>query len=85
MQRQLALDAATAFRARAQQQLALVRAGDGTVLACVNSPDIGPSFLIDSMAEEAPQLHFERRLDNPPEFADIDPNSDLKALVFQQG
>ena len=53
------------------------------VLACVNSPDIGPSFLIDSMAEEAPQLHFERRLDNPPEFADIDPNSDLKVLVFQ--
>jgi 23S rRNA (cytosine1962-C5)-methyltransferase len=57
---------------------------NGTVLACVNSPDIGPSFLIDSMAEEAPQLHFERRLDNPPEFADIDPNSDLKALVFRQ-
>jgi len=53
------------------------------VLACVNSPDIGPNFLIDSMAEEAPQLRFERRLDNPPEFPDIDPNSDLKALVFQ--
>ena len=57
----------------------------GTVLACVNSPDIGPSFLIDSMAEEAPQLHFERRLDNPPEFPDSDPVGGLKALVFRQG
>ena len=55
----------------------------GTVLACVNDPDIGPDFLIEGMAAEAPQLHFARRLDNPPEFPDISPESGLKALVFR--
>jgi 23S rRNA (cytosine1962-C5)-methyltransferase len=55
----------------------------GTVLACVNDPDIGPDFLIDGMATEAPQLRFVERLDNPPEFPDISPESGLKALVFQ--
>ena len=54
----------------------------GVVLACVNDPAIGPDFLIDGMAREAPGLGFVERLDNPPEFADIDPDSGLKALVF---
>lgn len=54
----------------------------GMVLACVNDPAIGPDFLIDGMAREAPGLGFVERLENPPEFADIDPDSGLKALVF---
>ena len=54
----------------------------GMVLACVNDPAIGPDFLIDGMAREAPGMGFVERLDNPPEFADIDPDSGLKALVF---
>ncbi|UVE16421.1 class I SAM-dependent methyltransferase [Pseudomonas sp. LS44] len=57
---------------------------DGMVLACVNDPAIGPDFLIEEMAREAPSLRFEQRLDNPPEFADIDADSGLKALVFRQ-
>jgi 23S rRNA (cytosine1962-C5)-methyltransferase len=55
----------------------------GTVLACVNDPAIGPDFLIEGMAAEAPQLRFIERLDNPPEFADIHADSALKALVFR--
>ncbi|MCW3148500.1 class I SAM-dependent methyltransferase [Stutzerimonas stutzeri] len=54
----------------------------GQVLACVNDPDIGPQFLIEGMATEAPQLCFERRLENPPEFPDVNPDSGLKALLF---
>ncbi len=54
------------------------------MLACVNDPDIGPDFLIDGMAREAPGLRFIERLDNPPEFADIHPDSGLKALLFRQ-
>jgi 23S rRNA (cytosine1962-C5)-methyltransferase len=54
----------------------------GVVLACVNDPAIGPDFLIEGMAREAPGLGFVERLDNPPEFADIDADSGLKALVF---
>jgi len=56
----------------------------GTVLACINDPTIGPDFLIEGVAHEAPSLRFEQRLENPPEFADIDPDSGLKALVFTQ-
>lgn len=54
----------------------------GQVLACVNDPDVAPAFLVEGMAAEAPQLRFERRLDNPPEFPDVNPDSGLKALVF---
>lgn len=54
----------------------------GEVLACINDPDIGPDFLIEEMAAEAPQLRFVRRLENPPEFADVDPDAGLKTLLF---
>ncbi|MDT4865133.1 S-adenosylmethionine-dependent methyltransferase [compost metagenome] len=54
----------------------------GLVLACMNDPDIGPDFLRQSMALEAPGLSFVERLENPPEFADSQPDSGLKALVF---
>lgn len=53
------------------------------VLACVNSPSVTPEFLIESMDEEAPEITYQGRLENPPEFADIDENSSLKALVFK--
>ncbi|MBR9858482.1 MAG: methyltransferase, partial [Gammaproteobacteria bacterium] len=55
---------------------------NGRVLACVNDPNVPSQFLIDNMAEQAPALHFVERLDNPPEFTDIDPEAGLKALVF---
>ncbi|WPO97729.1 class I SAM-dependent methyltransferase [Pseudomonas sp. HR96] len=54
----------------------------GQVLACVNDPAVGPDFIIDSMAREAPQLQWRERLANPPEFPDIDESSGLKALLF---
>ncbi|RRW59944.1 methyltransferase [Pseudomonas fulva] len=57
----------------------------GTVLACVNDPGIGPEFLIEGMAEHAPGLAFVERLQNPPEFPDVDPAGGLKALVFRLG
>ncbi|TLX60958.1 methyltransferase [Stutzerimonas nosocomialis] len=66
------------------RRLAELLTDDGQVLACINDPDTGPAFLIDEMGREAPQLRFERRLDNPPEFADIDPDAGLKALVFSR-
>jgi 23S rRNA (cytosine1962-C5)-methyltransferase len=56
----------------------------GIVLACINNPSTGPEFLIEGMANHAASLTFSHRLDNPPEFADINPDSGLKALVFIQ-
>ncbi|CAG20892.1 class I SAM-dependent methyltransferase [Photobacterium profundum] len=57
---------------------------EGSVLACVNDPYISSQFLIDGMAEEAPSLVFEQRLDNPPEFKEIEAEGGLKALVFKR-
>ena len=56
----------------------------GTVLACVNDPAVGPDFLLAGMAADAPQLQLVERLENPPEFADVDPDAALKALVFRR-
>ncbi|MEC6814138.1 class I SAM-dependent methyltransferase [Photobacterium toruni] len=57
---------------------------DGIVLACVNDPTLTSQFLIDGMAVEAPDMVFSHRLDNPAEFADIEPEAGLKALVFER-
>ncbi|MDO6706544.1 class I SAM-dependent methyltransferase [Photobacterium sp. 1_MG-2023] len=56
----------------------------GQVLACVNSPAVSPQFLVDGMAEEAPALVLKTRLDNPPEFGDLDSESALKVMVFSR-
>ena len=55
----------------------------GEVIACVNSPAVSPNFLIETMVEEAPSVEFIERLDNPPEFVDVDLDSSLKVLRFQ--
>ncbi len=57
---------------------------NGHVLACVNDPTLPAQFLIDGMKENAPELLFQQRLENPPEFKDIDIESGLKALIFQR-
>lgn len=56
---------------------------DGVVMACVNSPTVSPDFLIESMQLEAPALEFQYRLDNPPEFIDVDESASLKVMIFQ--
>lgn len=58
-------------------------ADGGEVLACVNSPQVSCDFLVEEMKEEAPTLSFVERLDNPPEFADVDSESALKVLRFK--
>lgn len=55
----------------------------GEVIACVNSPAESPNFLIETMVEEAPSVEFIERLDNPPEFVDVDLDSSLKVLRFK--
>lgn len=55
----------------------------GQVLACMNEPSLGSDFLIQHTATEAPNLRFEQRLANPPEFPDAEVEGGLKALVFR--
>ena len=68
--------------AKVLRKLPELLAEQGCVLACINDPAIGPDFLIQAMAQEAPGLTYRERLANPPEFSDIDPASGLKALLF---
>ena len=56
----------------------------GQVVACVNDPSVSAQFLIDGMAAEAPELTFTERLENPPEFRDIDSEGGLKVLIFER-
>jgi 23S rRNA (cytosine1962-C5)-methyltransferase len=69
---------------RVLRRLPELLSADGTVLACMNDPALGPGFLIDSVMREAPSLRFEQRLDNPPEFPDADVECGLKVLVFRR-
>ncbi len=68
---------------RILRRLPELLAEQGEVLACVNSPAVSCDFLIDGMKQEAPELQFQQRLSNPPEFADIDEQASLKALLFR--
>ena len=56
---------------------------NGQVIACVNSPSVSPDFLVETMQEEAPQVIYKERLENPPEFIDDNINSSLKVLRFE--
>ena len=54
------------------------------VLACLNSPDLDESFIIDIFKEFAPNFNFLKRLENLEEFKSLDENRSLKNLVFQK-
>lgn len=55
-----------------------------TLLACLNSPDLQSSFIIDMIQEFAPSFEFVKRLDNLAEFLSADENKSLKNLVFKR-
>ena len=55
----------------------------GQALLCLNAPELPGQFLLDIVGTEAPALRFVRRLDNPPEFADVDPQRALKVMLFE--
>ncbi|WP_298011163.1 class I SAM-dependent methyltransferase [uncultured Aquabacterium sp.] len=55
----------------------------GHAMLCLNSPKLGPAFLQDLVAAEAPELIFEGRLPNPPAFVDVAPDRALKVLLYR--
>lgn len=55
----------------------------GHALLCLNSPKLGPGFLQDLVAAEAPELSFVERLANPAAFDDVSSDRALKVLVYQ--
>jgi len=55
-----------------------------TLLACLNSPELESSFIINMIEEHAPRFKFIKRLKNLPEFANADETKSLKNLIFQR-
>ena len=53
-----------------------------TLLACLNSPDLDESFLIEQINTLAPEFVFRKRLPNPEEYKSLDEKRSLKNLVF---
>lgn len=75
---------ATKDYARVVRRLPELLAPGGQALLCLNAPEIPPDFLVDLVAAEAPDLHFEERLQNPVAFADALPERALKVMRFRR-
>ena len=54
------------------------------VLACLNSPDLDSSFIIDKFKEFAPNFVFDKQLENVKKFVALDQQKSLKNLVFRR-
>lgn len=52
------------------------------LLACLNSPELDSSFIIDMIKQWAPSFSFVKRLENLPEFASTDEERSLKNFIF---
>ena len=55
----------------------------GSVLACLNAPELATDFLLQSFAEHCPEAQFITRLPSAPEFPDANPDRQLKLLYFE--
>lgn len=64
------------------RRLEILSSDECVVLACLNSPDLDESFLIELFKENAPQFSFQRRLKNLDEFPALDDQRSLKNLIF---
>jgi len=64
------------------KKLPQIASDECTLLACLNSPELESSFLIELIEQWAPSFQFQKRLPNLPEFASADEEKSLKNLVF---
>jgi 23S rRNA (cytosine1962-C5)-methyltransferase len=69
---------------RLLRRLPELLAPGGQALVCLNTPKLGPDFLLGLLQQEAPGLRVLQRLPNPPAFDDVAPERALKVLVVEQ-
>ncbi|MDO6617864.1 MULTISPECIES: class I SAM-dependent methyltransferase [unclassified Shewanella] len=74
---------ATKDYVRLLRRLPELLADNGEVLLCLNAPELGCDFLMKQVEETAESLTFVERIDNPPEFTDIDEQKSLKVLRYK--
>lgn len=55
----------------------------GMVLACLNAPELNDAFLKQAFSENCPTAEFVERLQPHPDFPDVDPEQQLKLLVYR--
>ncbi len=55
----------------------------GLVLACLNSPELTEMFLQQQFNEQCPQAECVERLSPSPDFPDVDPDKQLKLVVYR--
>ena len=55
----------------------------GLVLACLNAPELSDDFLKKQFEEQLPQAEFVERLEQHPDFPDVNPEQQLKLLVYR--
>jgi len=55
----------------------------GLVLACLNAPELSDDFLKNRFEENLPSAEFVERLASHPDFPDVNPNQQLKLLVYR--
>lgn len=55
----------------------------GLVLACLNAPELSDDFLKNQFTEHLPQAEFVERLASHPDFPDVNPEQQLKLLVYR--
>lgn len=55
----------------------------GEVLACLNAPEMGEDFLRRAFVEMCPECAFVERLVPSADFPDVDPDRQLKLMVFR--
>jgi 23S rRNA (cytosine1962-C5)-methyltransferase len=74
---------ATKDYARLARRLPALLAPGGLALLCLNTPKLGLEFLRDVVAENAPELAFVERVENPAAFADVSPDRGLKVIAYR--
>lgn len=55
----------------------------GLVLACLNAPELSADFLLSVFAEACAECSLQERLTPSPDFPDINPDQQLKLLIFR--
>lgn len=55
----------------------------GVVLACLNAPELSEGFLRQAFSENCPAAEFVERLQPHQDFPDVDPEQQLKLLVYR--
>lgn len=67
---------------RLLRRLKPMLAEGGQVLACLNAPYLPEDFLVQNFAENWPELQFQQRLEQRPDFPEQDLNRCLKMQIF---